>query len=195
MGLSAGLSPGPLFALVVSQSVRHGAREGMKVAVVPLLSDLPLILASVFLLTRFRNLKPALGVVSIAGALFLFHLAFESIGSAPPDGPIGEDEAHSIRKGLLVNILSPYPYLFWVMVGGPMILKGWSDCPSSALAFVTAFYACLVGSKLALAAIAGRSGMRVAGKGYVLLMRILGGSLALFAVLLLKEGAGLLGLL
>ena len=43
-GLSAGFSPGPLMALVISQTLKHGIREGAKVAVAPLITDLPIIL-------------------------------------------------------------------------------------------------------------------------------------------------------
>ncbi len=192
-GLSAGVSPGPLFALVVSQSVRHGTREGVKVALVPLLTDIPIILASTFLLTRFGDFRPALGIASIAGALFLLFLSAESFRSGPPDSAIGGDEPHSIRKGVLVNILSPHPYLFWTTVGAPMILKGWVESAWSPVAFVAGFFACLVGSKVALATIAGRSGRLICGRGYRWLMRVLGIGLALFALLLLKEGMRLLG--
>lgn len=195
MGLSAGLSPGPLFTLVVSQSVRHGAREGMKVAVVPLLSDLPVIAVSMFLLTRAVDFRPALGVLSVSGALYLFFLTWESFRPGPPDAAIGVDEPHSIRKGLAVNLMSPYPYLFWVTVGGPMMLRGWSTGLATAAAFVVAFYACLVGSKIALAWVSGRSARLIGGKGYRLLMRVLGVCLAVFAGLLLKEGLTLLGVL
>ena len=52
LGLSAGLSPGPLLALTVSQAIAHGAREGMKVAFAPLLTDPPVILAAIFIIAR-----------------------------------------------------------------------------------------------------------------------------------------------
>lgn len=195
LGLSAGVSPGPLFALVVSQSVRHGAREGMKVAVVPLLTDLPVILGTVFLLSRVGDFKPALGAVSVAGALFLLHLAYDSLRTGAPGLEAGADEPRSIRKGLLVNLLSPHPYLFWSTVGAPMLLKGWAESPASAAAFVAGFFGCLVGSKAVLALVSGRSRERLGGRGYVLLMRALGLLLALFALLLLKDGLTLLGML
>ena len=43
LGLAAGLAPGPLLVLVVAHSVRHGTREGVKVAIAPLITDLPII--------------------------------------------------------------------------------------------------------------------------------------------------------
>jgi threonine/homoserine/homoserine lactone efflux protein len=194
-GLSAGVSPGPLFALVVSQAVRHGAREGIKVATVPLLTDLPLILASTFLLTRLGDFRPALGAVSLAGALFLLHLAVESFRSPPPDAALAGDSPDSVRKGVLVNFLNPHPYLFWVTVGTPTMLRGWGESPGSGAAFLAGFFACLVGSKIVLALLAARSRRFLAGRGYRLLMRLLGVLLAFYAVVLLRDGAAMLGLM
>lgn len=195
MGVSAGVSPGPLFALVVSQAVRHGSREGMKVAVVPLLTDLPIILATVFLMDRVGDWKPGLGVLSLAGSLFLFRLAYDSFRQAPPDASPCAAAPDSLRKGILANILNPHPYLFWATVGTPMLLKGWGEGGGSAAAFLAGFFGCLVGSKLVLATIADRSRGRIGGRGYLLLMRVLGVLLALFALFLLKDGMALLGLL
>ena len=45
-GLAAGLMPGPLLALVIQQTLRHGPGEGIKVAAAPLLTDLPIVAAA-----------------------------------------------------------------------------------------------------------------------------------------------------
>ena len=37
LGFSAGLSPGPMLTLVLAQTLRHGSREGCKIALTPLL--------------------------------------------------------------------------------------------------------------------------------------------------------------
>ncbi|MGD0905110.1 MAG: hypothetical protein ABR924_19595 [Terracidiphilus sp.] len=41
LGLFCGLAPGPLLALVLAQTLRHGAREGRKIALSPLVTDAP----------------------------------------------------------------------------------------------------------------------------------------------------------
>lgn len=40
LGLSSGLSPGPLLALVISETLRHGVKAGVKVALAPIITDL-----------------------------------------------------------------------------------------------------------------------------------------------------------
>jgi threonine/homoserine/homoserine lactone efflux protein len=68
LGLSAGLSPGPMLALVLAQSLRHGPREGCKVVLAPLLTDPPIILIALIVASNLAQLRPVLGIVSILGA-------------------------------------------------------------------------------------------------------------------------------
>jgi threonine/homoserine/homoserine lactone efflux protein len=195
LGLSAGFSPGPLMTLVVTQTLRHGVREGVKVAAAPLVTDLPIILAATFLLSRLANYRPVLAAISLAGGMFVFLLACESFRTVSID-PATEDEApQSLGKGVAVNLLSPYPYLFWLTVGAPMIVKGWGESPLRAGFFVGGFMACLVGTKVVIAVTAGRSRHFLRGEIYRYIMRLLGALLAIFAVLLMKDGLVMLGLL
>jgi len=43
LGLVAGLSPGPMLALVIAETLKFGKEEGFKVAVSPLITDLVLV--------------------------------------------------------------------------------------------------------------------------------------------------------
>ena len=49
LGVYAGLSPGPMLFLVVSQTIKHDYREGLKIAFSPLISDIPIIIVSLIL--------------------------------------------------------------------------------------------------------------------------------------------------
>ena len=194
LGLSAGFSPGPLMTLVITQTLRHGIREGVKVAAAPLVTDLPIILAATFMLNRLANYQSILGVISLAGGLFVFFLAWESFRTEEIDTEAADPAALSLGKGIMVNLLSPYPYLFWLTVGAPMIVKGWTESPLRAGAFVAAFMACLVGAKVFIAVAAGRSRRLLGGKAYRYIMKLLGLLLLVFAILLLKEGLRLTGM-
>lgn len=41
-GLAAGVAPGPLLALVFSETLKYGKKEGVTVAISPLITDLPI---------------------------------------------------------------------------------------------------------------------------------------------------------
>ena len=193
LGVSAGFSPGPLFALVLSHSIRHGVREGIKVAAAPLLTDLPIILASTFVLSRFAGYKELLGAVSLAGSAVVAHMAYGTYRAKRQEPSPSDAGPQSLMRGAIVNALSPHPYLFWLTVGAPMILKGWKTGPAAAALFVAGFTGCLVGAKVALAVLAGRSSRLLDGKRYEYVMRALGLLLLLFAVFLLRDGLRLFG--
>ena len=193
LGLSAGLSPGPLLALVISETVRLGVGAGIRVALAPLISDIPVLIVSFLLVSWLSGSDPVLGVISLVGAVIVFKMGISCIRTAGqmPESP-GCISA-SLMKGVLVNILSPHPYLFWITVGAPVASKAWQSHPGGAVGFVAGFYLLLVGSKLALAVVVARTRSFLTGAAYVWTMRVLGLLLCCFAWGLARESAGLLG--
>lgn len=192
LGLSAGISPGPLLALVISQTLRHGYKEGAKVAVAPLITDFPIIIGSTVLLVNLSEYGSVIGILSLAGGLFLVYLAYENFRTGGLEIRREKPELRSVVQGAIVNALSPYPYLFWITVGGPMIVKGYAEGLLPPLLFVSGFLGCLVGSKIALAVVVEKSKDHLVGKPYVWAMRILGVALLGFALLLFRDGADLI---
>lgn len=194
-GLSAGFSPGPLMALVIAQTLRHNVTEGVKIAFAPLITDLPIVLLALFVLTRLANSHIVLGLISLAGGLFVLYLAYESFQTRPPDVQAPEAAPQSLGKGVALNLLSPHPYLFWLSIGAPTVISAWAVSPWKAAAFIVGFYVCLVGSKVALAVLAGKSRQLLMGRAYGYLMRALGVLLAVFAFFFFRDGLVMLGLL
>ena len=186
-GLVAGISPGPMLALVVSETLRRNRRAGILVACAPLLTDAPIVIASVVVLSRLSQSNTVLGVISLLGALFLVYLAYGSLVGSPavPDG--SEKETGSLLKGVLANFLNPNPYLFWGVVGGPTILKASATALSAAVAFLICFYICLVGSKVAMALVVDRSRAIISTGAYALVIRGLGLALLAFAFLFFRD--------
>jgi len=195
LGLSAGFSPGPFLTLVLSHSIEHGAREGIKVALAPLITDVPIILISTLVLTRLAGFHHVLGAITLAGGLFLSYLAFESFRIRGFDPGARRAEPRSLRKGVLVNFLNPHPYVFWLTVGSPILLKGFAESPFTPVGFLVGFYGCLVGSKVLIAASVGTSRHVLTGACYARVMRVLGAFLALFALLLFRNALEYLGVL
>lgn len=187
-GLSSGLAPGPMLTLVLAETLRYGFRAGAQAALSPLVTDLPIVAASLLLISRMAGSHAALGAISIAGALFLVYTGYETFSSeAVPAMPEGIG-AQSLRKGVMTNFLNPHPYLFWMTVGSPSVIKAWSGSAVRAVVFVAGFYLCLVGSKVVLAALADRGRHLIAGSTYKLSMRGLGVLLWICAGLLALDG-------
>jgi threonine/homoserine/homoserine lactone efflux protein len=187
LGLAGGFTPGPTTTLVVAQTVRFGFREGVHVAIAPLLTDAPIIALSVLLVGQLARFEPALGVVALAGAAFLAYLAVESFRVPDLEIPDAKVQPRSIRKGFLANLLNPHPYLFWFVVGAPTLLKGWAVGAAPAALFVVGLYVCLVGSKVLIAGLVARSRTFLRSRGYVIVNRLLGVTLAVFALLFVRD--------
>ncbi|MCU0483408.1 MAG: LysE family transporter [Chloroflexi bacterium] len=195
LGLAAGFAPGPLMALVLAQAVRFGTREGLKVAIAPLITDIPIVaLATALVGLAAGAVGGLLGAISLAGAVFVAWLGVESVRTTGVEAGRPDEAPRSWSRGALVNALSPHPYLFWVTVGAPVLIRAWGESAIAAAAFLAGFYACLVGAKMLLAVIGGASGGRLRGGAYRAVMVVLGALLLLFAARLAWEGLRLLGL-
>ena len=186
-GLSSGFSPGPLMALVITQTLQHNAREGVLVAAAPIITDAPIILISFFILNELSTLEPVLGVIASVGGLYVLYLSYETIKTGPVRVESSPIQPKSIRKGVLVNALNPHPYLFWTTVGVPFILKARQNDSIAPWLFILSFYCFLTGSKVFTAIVVGRFRTFLEGKIYLYLMRILGVILFGFAVFLFWE--------
>jgi len=195
LGLSAGLSPGPLLALVISETLRHDIRAGMKVALAPIVTDLPIILISLFILEKLVNFQTILGFVSFAGGIFLLFLGYQSLTAQGVDLDIQWVSPKSLTKGVFTNFLSPHPYLFWLTIGAPTMTNAISLHPSAGIAFIGGFYVCLVGSKVAVAILTGKSRSFLTGNSYRAMIRCLGLFLLILAGKLFYDGLKLLQVL
>jgi len=192
LGLAAGFSPGPLMALVIAHALQHNVREGILVALAPLVTDAPIILAALFLLSRFAHFEPALGVVSVIGGGYVLYLAYETMKAGPLVNDAREARPRSLGKGVLVNVLNPHPYLFWGTVGAPFMLVLRQSHPVAPWVFIACFFAALVGSKILIAFLAGKLRSVLMGRAYVRIMRVLAVTLVAFALLLFKHAFNLL---
>ena len=187
LGLSAGLAPGPLLTLVLIETLQYNWRAGVKVACAPLLTDLPIICVALFVLAQLSRVNTFLGVISLAGALLLLSMAYKSLRSSQISLSLENKPASSLSKGVVVNFLSPHPYLFWLTIGAPLVMKAWAQSFLSTLAFIGTFYLFLIGAKISLALLAGRSKVLLEGRLYLFVMRVLGLLLGVMALVLLRD--------
>lgn len=191
LGLSAGLAPGPLFALVISETLQHGLGAGIRLALAPMITDLPIIVLSLFLLHRIDGLNQILGAITLTGAAFILSMGWSALRTTGMPELSDQPSNGSLTRGILANLLSPHPYLFWLTVGGTY-LTSHSGVVAPSL-FLIGFYGCLVGAKVLLAISVSRSHVFLNGTLLKWIFRVLGLLLGLLAFGLLLEGLTLLG--
>ena len=192
LGLSAGLSPGPLLTLLVSETLRHDSRAGIKVAISPIITDLPIILLTVIILGQLSGFYSLLGVISLIGGLVLLSMGYQSFCLKGLEMKNNVEKPKSLSKGVAVNLLNPHPYLFWFTIGAPTITKSMKEGIWASGAFILGFYLFLIGSKVMLALLIGKSKSLLTGSCYRYTLRSLAVLLCIFAVVLIREGLTLL---
>lgn len=192
LGLSAGFAPGPLLTLVISETLQHDIKAGIRVALAPILTDLPIIILTVFVLSKLSSFHEILGAVTILGGCFVLYMGYEGICTKGMALNLIEQKPKSLIKGALTNALSPHPYLFWFSVGAPTMTKAMNFSSTAPAAFIIGFYGFLVGSKIFLAILVGKSKTFLSGKTYIYIMRLLGMVLCLLAMFLFYDGLRLL---
>lgn len=194
LGVSAGISPGPLLALAISQTLRYGLKEGIKVSIIPAITDLPIILIALGLLSRLSNYQTILGIISLLGGLFIFYLGYECIRFKGIEYDQKSTKPQSLRKGILVNLLNPSPYLFWISVGAPTLLQARHISTLAPALFVIPFYVFLIATKCTIVTLIEKSRHLLKSKVYVMINKILGILLWVLALIFILDGLRYFGL-
>ena len=145
---AAAVQPGPLQAYLISQTMSHGWRRALPAAFSPLLSDGPIIVLMLVVLSHLPAwLIPA---VRLAGGVLLLVFAFLAARTwwryDPGAATTADARPRSLLGAAAVNLMSPGPYLGWSLVMGPLLLKGWHEAPANGIALLVGFYGVLVAS-------------------------------------------------
>ena len=145
-GFAAAVQPGPLQAYIILQALKNGWRRTLVFALVPLLSDLPIIALVLFVLAVIPH--GWLIVLQIVGGAFLLYLAVNALRAARNLTQDAGDEEGSRPRGLfqavLINLFNPNPYLFWSTVTGPILLQGWRGAPANGIGLLASFYLVMI---------------------------------------------------
>ena len=145
-GLTAASQPGPFQTYIISQTLTRGWKRTLPAALAPLISDGPIILLCVLVLTQVpvwmqRGLH-------IAGGLFILYLAYgayktwKNFNLSVP--AVETETRQSVLKAAMMNALNPNPYIFWTLVTGPILLQGWHESPVNGIGFLAGFYISMI---------------------------------------------------
>jgi threonine/homoserine/homoserine lactone efflux protein len=156
-GLAAASQPGPFQTYLISQTLTRGWKRTLPAALAPLISDGPIISLCVLVLSQVPAWMTRF--LYIAGGLFILYLAYgiyKSYKNFDAQIPAMESETkQSLFKAVLMNFLSPGPYIFWTLVTGPILLRGWHEAPLNGIGFLAGFYFTLISSLAAIILIFG----------------------------------------
>ena len=100
LGLSGGISPGPMLVLVLSQTIQYGLKEGLKVTLGPLISDAPIIIASYFFTNQIT--VSFLYWLYLPGGMYLIYMAKHSWQINFDSMDVTKPVANSIKKGVSI---------------------------------------------------------------------------------------------
>lgn len=145
-GFAAASQPGPFQTFLISQALTRGWKRALPGAFAPLLSDGPIILLSVLVLSQLPDWVQR--IMNIAGGLFILYLAYGAFRSWRKYGETvarpESGEQQTIFKAALTNALAPGAYIFWMFVTGPILVQGWRETPAYGLAFLLGFYVTMI---------------------------------------------------
>lgn len=152
LGLSGAASPGPFQIYLIGQTLKLGWRRALPVAFAPLISDGPILILVLFILTRLP--ESFLRVVQIVGGIFVLYLAWKAYRAwrAFQYAAVAPEQAarQSLWQAALMNLLNPNPYIFWSLLAGPVLIRGWRETSGRGLAFLFGFYFAMVGGSALL---------------------------------------------
>lgn len=151
-GFAAAVQPGPFQTYLISQTLTRGWKRTLPAALAPLVSDGPIITLCLLVLSQvplwFQRF------LYIAGGSFILYLAYSAyrswrdFASNLPTTETGIQQ--SVLKAALMNALSPGPYIYWSLVTGPILLRGWRETPVNGIGFLAGFYLMIVSSLIAI---------------------------------------------
>jgi threonine/homoserine/homoserine lactone efflux protein len=152
IGFVAGVTPGPVLTLVVAETFRGGWSRGAAVAAGPILADGPIVVLAVFVVAQLSPV--VVRGLSLVGGGFLLYLAASTFWSSRR-ARLSHAEVPSARgtlmKGWLARVLTPNAYLFWFLVGAPLLVQASQDDWLAGPAFLVGYYSTIVGSNVVLA--------------------------------------------
>jgi threonine/homoserine/homoserine lactone efflux protein len=147
-GFAAAVQPGPFQTYIISQTLKSGWRRTLPAALAPLVSDGPIIVLVLLVLSQVPYWFQR--ILYVAGGLFVIFLAYNAVKAWRDFDPaisVREQAGdQSLFRAAMMNLLSPGPYIFWSLVTGPILLAGWREAPVNGLGLLVGFYLAMVAS-------------------------------------------------
>lgn len=152
LGFFAGAVPGPYTAVVASTGLERGFKPALRLAFVPAVTDLPPMVVMSLILDRVNY--DVLTVVGIFGGVLF---AFLGVRFIRRQGRDWEEKVENIKEGRAfwalasAGLLSPAPWIFWLVAGSPLLLRAWNTHWAEGVVFGLVLFTMLIGTATGIA--------------------------------------------
>lgn len=132
VGLSGAVSPGPLLAFNIQETMRRGFMAGPYVATGHAILELLVVAALALGLTQLLDSDPVIGAIGVLGGIFLLWMGWRMLrdpARGAPDlfGPQYDTSQQSVAGpivgGILVSLSNPFWTVWWITVGAAFITR------------------------------------------------------------------------
>ena len=168
LGTFAGLAPGPYTTMVAGTALEKGFKAGFILALTPLITDVVPMLFSALLLDRLGEVALTLlgivggAVVIVVGLRFIRGHSKDTEATPSTEGQALSDMGKRRQSALAGHViastlLNPAPWLFWLVIASPLLLRSWNRSPGEGVVFVCLIFLTNISTATSLAWIASHS--------------------------------------
>jgi threonine/homoserine/homoserine lactone efflux protein len=172
--------------MVAGTALEKGFKHGLILALTPLVTDVPPLLFSALLLERLG--WTALTMLGISGGAVILVVGLRFLRRHGSSGNLlgGAHEGQSAHLGhvLASSLLNPSPWIFWLVVASPFLLRSWNRSTTEGITFVAVLFVTNISTASSLAWIASHSRKLLAPVWQRRALRVVGVTLVLVGALL-----------
>ncbi|MCX7760341.1 MAG: LysE family transporter [Hydrogenothermaceae bacterium] len=187
LGVAAAISPGPILALMVSETLKYGKKEGIAVGISPIFTDIPIFLVSYFLIYKqSKNFQDIVEIFYLLGGILLIYLGYKNLKYHHKQFEYVSTKkgvSSAFLKGFAVNLFNPYTYLFWFLIA----INFYSDKFFGTLLFFISFFIAFIGVEVAIIISVDSSKRFIKSSIYNYLIKSVGFILLLLGIRLIFE--------
>ncbi|MFL2962622.1 MAG: LysE family translocator [Candidatus Thalassarchaeaceae archaeon] len=181
LGVIEGIKPGPLLTMVIRETLSGGLRAGVRTAAAPIFTDGPIIIISLLAANWFSSKPTILAIISIFGSIFLIKMGFECFSTDPPSFVDDNyDYNNSFKRGILTNLLNPNVYIFWFLIGGPLMARAAHE-PLAPIGYAISFLFTNIVVNIIIAYFFDKTRGKISHSSYKITLFICGFAMILFA--------------
>ncbi len=188
LGSFSGLAPGPYTTMVAGTALERGFRAALRLALAPLVTDLIPLVATALVLDQLNWM--ALTMLGIAGGVIVAAVGVRFLKRhATPDlHAVQEPTASASFMHVVLSVfLSPSPWLFWLILGSPLLLRAWGRSWQEGVVFLAVTFAMIIGGAMSLAWLASHSRRLLSPGWRRRVLQVVGAALVLTGALLVWQ--------